>query len=133
MLFITGEDDQLYKADTLTKDAVLFNGSGGTVITTHYRSAPLGISSDKFGIAKFGVWRESNDATGGFDVRFYDEEGDSVLYQYVDSVARRYNKFLVQPNASGYFQMDVQDTTVDSLAYDKFDIWVTPRESRLDE
>lgn len=122
MVFINGDDNRLYKADTTSTDST--KGAGGKVINTHYRSAPLVILSDDYKINKFGIWRESNDATGGIDVRLYNAEGDSVWYQYVDTIAKRYDIYGVNVDVSNYFQIDIQDTTLDSLAIDKIDNWL---------
>ena len=127
MVFINGENDQLYKADTSVSDAcTILNDTiaYGTVITTNYRSAPFSISPDFMGISKFGVWRESNDATGGADVRIINAEGDTVSTTYVDTIATRYDIHGVNTDGSNYFQIDVSDTTLDSLAIDRIDLWL---------
>ena len=123
MVFITGEDDQLYKADTTDTD-------NGTTITTHWRSAPFCLSPDYVTVEKVGVWRESNDESGGIDVRFYDMEGDSVCYLYVDDIDSRYDVYGFQTDVSGYFQIDIQDTTLDSLAIDRIDLWYRSARAR---
>lgn len=140
LVFIDGKGDQLYLIDTLPTDTSYFDTGAnpdtllpGAIINTQYRSAPFTVTADYQKIGKFGIWRQSNDATGGLDVRLYNAEGDSVFYKYVDSIARRFDIHGVNVDISNYFQIDVQDTTLDSLAIPRIDGWVIPMRSRPDE
>ena len=51
-------------------------------------------------------------------------EGDSVEYEYIDSIAKRYSIEGIHTDVSNYFQIDIQDSLTDSLAIDKIDIWL---------
>ena len=124
MLFITGDDNKIYKADTTAYDSV------DATIISHYRSAPLWTTSDQYTVNKFGLWRESDDDTTGLNIRFYNAEGDSVDYTYVDTIATRYDIHNVHMDKSNYFQIDIIDSLVDSLAIEQIDVWPVYRGSR---
>jgi hypothetical protein len=117
MLFINGDNDLLYKADTTATD-------NGTTISTKFRSAPFAVAPDYMTVNKFGIWRQSNDGSGGVDVRLYNAESDSIFYKYVNSIATRYDIYRSNSDASNYFQIDISDTTLDSLAIDRIDLWL---------
>jgi len=124
MIFINGETDQIYKADTTSTDNTLIGGTGGTVINTRFRSAPFAMAPDYMTVSKFGIWRQSNDGSGGVDVRLYNAESDSIFYKYMSSIATRYDIYRSNSDASNYFQIDISDTTLDSLAIDRIDLWL---------
>lgn len=75
-------------------------------------------------VSKFGIWRQSNDGSGGVDVRLYNAESDSIFYKYMSSIATRYDIYRSNSDASNYFQIDISDTTLDSLAIDRIDLWL---------
>lgn len=127
MVFINGETDQLYKADTSVSDnCYILNDTiaYGTVINTRYRTPPFSISPDLMSVSKFGIYRESNDATEGADVRIINAEGDTVSTTYMNAISTRYDIWGVNTNGSNYFQIDVSDTILDSLAIDRIDVWL---------
>jgi hypothetical protein len=131
MIFITGDDDQHYKADTTFKDAALLNGSGGTSIVSQWRSGPLGITSRNHSIENFSVWRESNDETAGLNVRFYNSEGDSVEHRYVDELTTKHDIYKSKMAKSNYFQVDIIDSDADSLVLLQFDAWPVDKGSMI--
>ena len=128
LVFIMGSDDFLYKADTLSKDSVTIasNGtsSGGNIINTKYRSAPFGIGAQRSSVNKMGLWRESNDATGLINIKLIDAEGDTVFADRIDTVATRYDMHGVGAVSSNYFQWEISDSLLDSLAIDRIDTWI---------
>ena len=121
MLFINGDDGKFYKMDTTHLD-------NSASIVAQWRSAPVGITSDLFQISGLGLWSRTN--ASGIDVRFYDEDGDSTTYLFMEG--NRYDRYGLTTTGSGYFQIDIQDSTTagDSLLIDAIDIWTGQPYSR---
>lgn len=124
LVFINGENDQLYKADTTSKDKILIGGTGGNIINTKYRSAPFGIGAQRSSVNKMGLWRGSNDATGLINIKLINAEGDTVYSNRIDTVATRYDMHGVGAVSSNYFQWEISDSLLDSLAIDRIDTWI---------
>lgn len=126
LVFITGEDDIHYKADTTSFDDV-------DSIQIHYRTAPLLISEAFHEISQIGLFIESND-TAYLNIKLYDAEGDSVWHHGIDTLIRRYENHGVLVDGSHYFQLDITDSIsnatwfTDSLAIQRISIWVNRKE-----
>jgi len=116
LLFVKDGSPYLFKADTGYSD-------NGDTITSKWRSAPIGLTSELFWLSGIGVWRWT---TGkGLNLRLYNENGDSVVYKFADSTYRHYQIYGLAPNLSGYFQVDVRDSlnAADTLRIEAIDVW----------
>jgi len=133
MLFITGEDSAIYKADTLTTD-------NRRQIQAKWESVPIAISPDYSGIDKVGMWHDADADTGFILLNIYNDKGSSVVtdtFQLSETDLGKYYPIGINTNLSNYFKVRVTTDTIrtipaplvngriDSVTINGFDIWLS--------